>query len=449
MAKGRSAGSARIAGAIVVAALAVALILPGIFGRRAENTYRDALEQLTRSSALRLDSYQRGWFSSHATLSFQFGARPVTIAQIVRHGPLVIYNGWHLAAPVAAVVETDSGAAAAALNRMLGEAPLRISTLVALNGDLDTVVARPESAHDDPMTGAHVSVGAAHLEWRRAQGFNQMTGDIPTLWLRAHLGTIELTGITFGGSSRETLPLLPVGDSEFRVARIACNGSGPLPSFALEDLAFNYALSLPDGMFSVREKFSVGQFTNRTHKLGPIALTAEVGHIAPQPIEDYVRESRAIAQSPSPDVKAMQHAVVDLLMQVVRQAPVLTLGFEMRAAEGTMAGQARMGVDPALANDPQITSPGPDAHAVGAYARDRYGWFSGQLSAPSAMVAQLVDADRLRQLENCHYLVREGGKEVARMNFKHGDLTLNGVKLELPTPAAPASRLGPPAMYAP
>ena len=49
-------------------ALALSIVVPALFGGRAERVYRDSIAQLGGTGhALRLDSYRRGWFSSQAT----------------------------------------------------------------------------------------------------------------------------------------------------------------------------------------------------------------------------------------------------------------------------------------------------------------------------------------------------------------------------------------------
>ena len=431
-----------ISWAVAIAVVAGALVLPGVFGQRAERTYRDALGQL---SGLRLDSYQRGWFSSRVTISFPFAARRVTIAQVVHHGPIAFYDGWHVTGPVAAVVETDTAQAQTALNRLLGEAALRVTTTVAMNSGLDTFISRAESSRGDPATGSYVGVGGFRLEWLRSQQSDWLNGAIPSVWIRNRLGSVELINLSTRGVSREQEPLLRVGNSEFHADRIAFNPSGSRASFALQDVAVNYGISLTGGMLDLQWKFSVGQFTNPTQSIGPITLTMDLSHIAAPVVQDFVRQYRVAGEAATSNPQSMNHAFAQLALQLVKQAPVWKFGLAVKAPDGALAGEARMGLDPALVNDPQITAPGPDHRAMIAYARRHYGWASARLSAPVAMLSRLMDANKLQHLEDCHYLVREGGNEIAHATFKDGGLILNGNKVALPSPPPPASYPGPPA----
>jgi uncharacterized protein YdgA (DUF945 family) len=448
MAEERRIGSVRITvSVLLVLALATVLVLPGIFSRSAEQRYRDVLSQLNEAGIpLRLESYQRGWFSSRATLSFPVGPSRMSLVQIVHHGPIVFYAGRHLAAPVAAVIETDPGILTAALNKLAGDAPLSVSTLIDFNGNLDTVIARPPSERDDPKTGVHVSVGQMRFESRSANGIRRLSRGLPSLWVRSGLGTLEITGIVTHGESHDFIRWLRVGASQFVVRRIAFNGSLPGQSFALNDLALDYAAGVTAGMLAVREQLSLAEFTNRTLKLGPLTLAIDLGHIAVQPIQDYARTWQAIARSSTPDANALNPAAINLLMQIIRQAPTLTLALELKSAAGSLAGQAQMGVDPALADDPRMTSlgPAPQGQERAAYLRDHYGWLSGQLAAPRPLLTALLGADRLKQLEDDRRLMRAGDlNEVARVSFKAGNLTLNGVKVALPSIPAPAVRISP------
>src|ERR1700732_5068134 len=93
-------GQSRVAYLVAAACLSVVLVVPALFGGRAERVYRDSIAQLTGAGrAFRLESYRRGWFSSQATVSFATGPRVLTFVQHVHHGPLGVYNGWQPGLP--------------------------------------------------------------------------------------------------------------------------------------------------------------------------------------------------------------------------------------------------------------------------------------------------------------------------------------------------------------
>ena len=75
----------------------------------------------------------------------------ITVIQHVHHGPLGFYNGWHIAFPVAAIVDTDPPEALQTnLDKVFGDAPIVISTVVGMGGTLDTYISRATTERADP-----------------------------------------------------------------------------------------------------------------------------------------------------------------------------------------------------------------------------------------------------------------------------------------------------------
>ena len=98
---GGARGQARIAYIVAAVCLGAVIVVPALFGGRAERVYRDSIAQLAGAGhAVRLESYRRGWFSSQATVSVAVAGRgAITLVQHVHHGPLGFYNGWHVGVP--------------------------------------------------------------------------------------------------------------------------------------------------------------------------------------------------------------------------------------------------------------------------------------------------------------------------------------------------------------
>src|ERR1700732_3665595 len=100
-------GQSRVASLVAAACLGVIIVVPALFGGRAERVYRDSIAQLAGAGhAVSLESYRRGGVFSQGTVRVAVGGRgAITLVQQVHHGPLGFYNGWHAAFPVAAVVD--------------------------------------------------------------------------------------------------------------------------------------------------------------------------------------------------------------------------------------------------------------------------------------------------------------------------------------------------------
>ena len=130
-----------------------------MFGGRAERVYRDSIAQLAGAGhAVSLESYRRGWFSSEATVSVAVGGHgAITLVQRVHHGPLGFYNGWHVAFPVAAVVDTNPPPKLqGVMDKIFGEAPIVMSAVVV-------VVSMPPA----PVEVTVTSIGQVEVEGDR------------------------------------------------------------------------------------------------------------------------------------------------------------------------------------------------------------------------------------------------------------------------------------------
>jgi uncharacterized protein YdgA (DUF945 family) len=438
-------GQSRVAYLVAAACLAVVVVVPALFGRRAERIYRDSIAQLTGAGhAFRLDSYRRGWFSSQASVSVAMGPRVLTFVQHVHHGPLGFYNGWHMAFPVAAVVDTESPSALqSGLDKIFGDAPIVISTVVRMGGALDTYISRAPSEHSDPAQKFTAKFGGFYSEVHLSQDAYVIGGDAPTITAAGTFGEAGMAGLTIRGESHRDASGLWLGGGALNIGRvnysIVGNGTHASSSGLAQDITLATVTEIKNGRVDARESLSIGSIAGGALKLGPMSLVIEIGNIPPQPFDQFRIAVASISHS-TPDQRAqalmLQGKIVDLLVAIVKESPLLSVDLHAASPNGEGAGKATFGLSPDLANDPLMKADSPDRKGIAAQAWIKYGHASVEVVAPATFLAQLANADQLKRLEQSGILARDGDNYVCRASFKSGGWLVNGRKIKLPAPPA-------------
>ncbi len=443
------ARTALLAFALIVCA---AIVLPGWFGGRAETTYRDAVAQIADSGiTVKIDSYRRGWFSSEGVLSLAAGKLRLTLAQRIHHGPLGFHDGWHVAFPVAAVIDTDPPPALRDfLNRTTGDAPLRIETVVAMNGALDTHVWRAPSQRVRP--GLTVKFGGLDWRWQLSSDTHLMRGGAPGIIATGTFGEADAAGVTLYGESHRDSTGLWLGGGTLTVQRLSYSvipvGTHPARSGLAQELSISALTSLSNGLIDARLKLAVGEVSGERLKLGPMALEAHAGNLAAAPVEQLRKQAVAIARSgldKAAQARTMREKGSGFLIAMVKQGPTLSLHLDAAGAGGKAVGDARLAIAPALADDPLMKARAADGKALAASVWSKYATVTAEASAPPALLAQLASNDQIKGLVANGILVRDGANYVCHAGYQGGAWTVNGKKFERPAPALkPASPGAPP-----
>lgn len=436
-------GQARSAYIVAGVCLGAAILLPALFGGRAERVYRDSINQLAGAGhGVSLDSYQRGWFSSRATVSVAAGRGAITLVQHVHHGPLGFYNGWHVTFPVAAVVDTDPPPTLQnGLDKIFGDAPIVISTVVWTGGALDTYISRAATERADPGQKFTAKFGGFDSQVHVSQNAYTIRGDAPGITAAGAFGEAAMAGLAIRGESHRDSSGVWVGDKLLKVGRvnysIVASGARGSASGLVQELAFAGLSEIKNGRFAVRETLSVGNLAAGGVKLGPIKLMAGVGNIPPEPIAQFTDALGAISHS-TPDQaaqsKMLQEKIAALFVAIVKEAPVLSLDLHVGSPTGEAAGKATFGISPDLAGDPLIKPGNAYPKEMVAQAWNKYGRALAEFVAPIGFLAPLTKADQLKQLEQNGILAREGANYVCRASFKDGVWLVNGRARKLPTP---------------
>ena len=443
---GGARGQARIAYIVAAVCLGAAIVVPALYGGHTERVYRDSIAQLAGAGhAVSLDSYRRGWFSSQATVSVAVGGRgAITLVQHVHHGPLGFYNGWHVAFPVAAVVDTDPPPKLQdVMDRIFGEAPIVISSVVWMDGTLDTYISRAATERADSAHNFTAKFGGFNSEVHVSQDAYTIRGNAPAITATGAFGEAGMAGLTIRGESHRYRSGVWLGNKVLNISRINYSvvGSGAhgSPSGLVQNIAFAGLSELKDGRLDIREALSVGNIAAGALKLGPISLVAGIGNIPPEPIAQFTDAVGAISHSaadPQAQSQMLQKKIVEAFVAIVKESPVLSIDLHAASPNGEAVGKGTFEISPDLANDPLINSGNLDRKGMVTQAWDKYGRASVELVAPTGFLASLAKPDQLKQLEQNGMLVRDGANYVCRAKFKNGEWLINGRKMKLPAPPA-------------
>jgi uncharacterized protein YdgA (DUF945 family) len=443
---GGARGQARIAYIVAAVCLGAAIVVPALYGGRAERVYRDSIAQLAGAGhAVSLDSYRRGWFSSQATVSVAVGGRgAITLVQHVHHGPLGFYNGWHVAFPVAAVVDTDPPPKLQdVMDRIFGESPIVISSVVWMDGTLDTYISRAATERADSAHNFTAKFGGFNSEVHVSQNAYTIRGDAPAITAAGAFGEAGMAGLTIRGESRRYRNGVWLGNKVLNISRVNYSvvGSGAhgSPNGLVQDIAFAGVTEIKDGRLDIRETLSVGNIAAGSLKLGPISLMAGIDNIPPEPIAQLTDAVGAISHSaadPQAQSQMLQKKIVETFVAIVKESPALSIDLHAASPNGEAVGKGTFGISPDLANDPLITSGNLDRKGMVTQAWDKYGHASIEVVAPTGFLASLAKPEQIKQLEQSGMLVRDGGNYVCRANFKDGEWVINGRKMKLPAPPA-------------
>jgi hypothetical protein len=443
---GGARGQARIGYIVAAVILGAVIVVPALFGGRAERVYRDSIAQLAGGGhAVRLDSYRRGWFSSRSVVSVAAGRGAITFVQHVHHGPLGFYNGWHVAFPVAAIVDTAPPPQLQSnLDKVFGDAPIVISTIVQIGGTLNTYISRAATERADPAHKFSAKFGGFKAEIHLSQDAYTIRADAPGIIAAGAFGEATMAALTIHGESRRHAGSgLWLGDGAFNIGRvnysIVGGGTHAAANGLVQDIGLSALTEIANGRLDARETVSVGSIAGGGLKLGSISLVAAISNIPPEPIEQF---KSAVASIPQPasgqqaQSRMLQEKMADLFVAIVKGSPFLSVDLNAAIPNGqAVVGKATFEISPDLANDPLIKAGNPDRKSMIAQAWNKYGRSTAELTAPPGFLAQVIKPEQLKQLEQSGILVRDRANYVCRASFKDGGWLINGRRMKLP--AAP------------
>jgi hypothetical protein len=444
---GSARGLARVAYLVAAACLATVIVLPALFGARAERVYRDSVAQLgSTGHAFRIESYRRGWFSSQAVVSVTTGRGAITFVQHVHHGPLGFYNGWHVAFPVAAVVDTEPPSALKNnLDQFFGEAPIYISTVVRMDGTLDVYISRAATVRSAAAQKFTARFDGFDIEVHLSKDAYVIRGDAPGVMAAGAFGEAAIAGLTIRGESHRHPSGLWLGDKVLSISRvnysIIAAGARPSASGVVNDIALAGQSRISGGHLNVRNALSIGSVDAGAVKLRAMSLGFQFSNLPVDAIQRFFDALSSITPS-APGQQAQQSRIVrrqilELFVAAIKESPILSIDLNAASADGAAHGKAAFGISPDLANDPMLNNLLSQGKGLMAQAWNKYGRASAELIAPAGLLAQLTRPEQLKQLEQSGILIRDGANYVCRAAFKDGGWLVNGREMKLPAPPSP------------
>jgi uncharacterized protein YdgA (DUF945 family) len=432
-----------ILAAIVVGSIVAAGAVSNSFGRRAERTYRDSIDQLAGNGIeVTVNSYDRGLFSSQAVATVQLGQSALTLVQHISHGPLTITSGLR---PVAATIDTTIQAPAAytqGLQTIFGNVSPHIYTVVTFDGVLDTFISLPSSANSIPLIKCIVISDGLNYEWYISPDIHRFSGQGPTLTVTGGCGEFKLTGLTANGESHLESGHR-VGNTRLAIQQIG--GASHMPGQdqlhgMVRDFSFTTLHSLKNSRMDLAWKWSVASVAAGSFELGPMALESDLSNVDADSFTEFAREAEEVRKSKlakDAQTRLLTEKAGTFVVAMVKQSPALAFGLHITSPEGATVGRANLGIAPALVNDPRLArlkDPTPADKDLMQQLMQQYGYAYGDLSVPRAFAARAASADNLRQWETSGMLKREGANFVSHFTYKSGVLLVNGKKIEPPKP---------------
>lgn len=427
-----------ILAAIVVVGIVTAGAVSNSFGRRAERTYRDSIDQLAGNGIdVTVNSYERGFFSSQAVVSVQLGQSPFILVQHISHSPLTIASG------VAATIDTTIQAPAAytqGLQTIFGNVSPRIHTVVTFDGLLDTFISLAPSANSLPLIKCIVISDGLKYEWYISPDIHRLSGQGPALTVTGGCGEFKLTGVTANGESHLESGHR-VGNSRLAIQQIG--GASQMPGQnqwhgMVRDFLFTSLHSFKNGRMDIAGKWSIASLAFGSFQIGPMDVESDLSNIDADIFSELAREAEEIRKSKlakDAQTRLMTEKAGTFLVAMIKQSPVLVFGLHITSPEGPTVGQVRMGIAAALASDPRLfrlKDPTPVDKDLMQQLMQQYGYANGDLSVPQAFAARVASADNLRKWETSGMLKREGANFVSHFTYKDGRLLVNGKKIEPP-----------------
>ncbi len=424
--------------AAIVAGVVAAGAVSDSFGRRAERTYRDSIDQLAGNGIdVTVNSYERGFFSSQAVVSVQLGQSPFILVQHISHSPLTIASG------VAATIDTTIQAPAAytqGLPTIFGNVSPRIHTVVTFDGVLDTFVLLAPSANSIPLIKCIIISDGLNYEWYISPDIHRFSGQGPALTVTGGCGEFKLIGLTANGESHLESGHR-VGNTRIAIQQIG--GASHMPGQnqlhgMLRDFSITTIHSLKSSGMDLAWKWSVASVAAGSFQLGPMDLESDLSNVDTDSFTELARAAEEIRKSKldkDAQSRLMTEKAGALLVAMVKQSPALVFGLHIMSPEGPTVGQVRMGIAAALANDPRLArlkDPTPADKDLMQQLMQQYGYAYGDLSVPQAFAERAASADNLRKWETSGMLKREGANLVSRFSYKEGRLLVNGKKVEPP-----------------
>jgi len=426
--------------ALILLAVLIIIVSPGIVGRLAEESVGDNLNRVARQDGelvVTSEGFDRGWFSSEGQHRVAIGdgqlRAVMSAAGDAADYPVLVINTHldHGLIPVSSMRREEGslapglGSAVSTLSvEMDGETielPGTIYSKIGLGGGLDSryiVEAGTRIVDDGEVTWQPTTV---RILSSAGSGDIEFEGDVGALTFGNADQVVAIDGLTFSGERARTDYGFKVGDIDMRIGAMTLTADG-IAAGGMQGLSVKASSSVDDG--SVRAAGRIEISGQRVPEFGDVSMIADVAFdsvdaVALGAVSRRIDEYEAAGEvDPMRILSGMQPEFKDLF------AAGLNLNveqFDVALPMGTV--EAKMAVE----------IPGAD--------RASFEWTSLLLSTIASLDLRVPDeivqfatsmSPEAGAMIGLGYLRKEGEVYVMEAEYKKGLLTVNGAPVPIP-----------------
>ena len=424
--------------------------------------------------------FKRGVFRSEETVTFElFGeltryaallqknavARPgaaeavepikplqFTLVSHIKHGPFQTGNGLAVAV-VDSELEVDERLGPALARALGGKKLLTAHTVYSENGTGESIITSPVFVAASHSDGAGVpsqfSSGGMNATVRFAKDFASYSiqGEAPKFEFTARTGVhIELAGLRFAADGKrifEDDPLLYAGGHKFALAHASIDGPALAgKSLTLNQVAYEGSMPLDGDFLDFAVKIGIQDVLAGESNYGPARLDYSARHLHGRTFAQMYRAILNVYADPAALSAGAGGEAVNRFMSPAKklleynpQLILERLSFMTAQGEVVVSAQAKIdGVKPEDFDEPSQLLAKLEANA--------------DVLVPEELLKSLIGVpagagdneplqmrkrqDQIDELEEKGYIERDGAMFKSRLEFRNGQLTINGKPFDLP-----------------
>ena len=449
---------------IILLPVLLVLALPFWFGREAEKTYHDMLDQLSGRSGILFTAkhYERGWLSSSAETTLRHPQIPLEFKarHRISHGPLpldrFLEGDWRLT-PVQARITSQISLAAPEKQNTSSWPPLSAETAVRLNGD-GTLHAEMPPIETTGDKGEIIDWRgiSADITFDQAWRKIRLDAHLPALSVTAsgQQGDVTLSKVTMHSDTQEGIAGYFFGEVSLRVGKLEIGQTSG--RVGVKGLTLSASTQPADDNINMVLRYSLDEANVAEERFGPGIMVFEARRLDVASLVKFKKEVAAIDREGTLAPRmalTVAGKTVALLAELAKKAPefeITRLSFKTR--EGEISGKAKFVLDgrkrnltdspvkllTTLRGNLEILIPEPLLKRLIAAAIRRDIEAYRQSGALTAREMARLDADTMAEIvdqafpqylarhELTRLLVEEGGRYKLDLSIARGQVMING-----------------------
>ena len=342
---------------IILLPVLLVLALPFWFGREAEKTYHDMLDQLSGRSGILFTAkhYERGWLSSSAETTLRHPQIPLEFKarHRISHGPLpldrFLEGDWRLT-PVQARITSQISLDAPGKQNTSSWPPLSAETTLRLNGD-GTLHAEMPPIETTGDKGEIIDWRgiSADITFDQAWRKIRLDAHLPSLSVTAsgQQGDVTLSKVTMHSDTQEGIAGYFFGEGSLSVGRLEFGkASGRV---GLKGLALSVTARPADDTVNMIFRYTLNEGIVTDETFGPVQLVMEARRLDAASLVKFKKAIDVINRGnpPNPQMAILiTGKTVVLLGELAKKAPELEITrLSFKTNEGEITGKAKFVLD--------------------------------------------------------------------------------------------------------